>query len=72
MDYIYQKCKIVGRYDPFDHIYQKCKILVFFLPAPKNFWRHNGFPKRHSGAKAPQLLTLVKWQKSDRILADQD
>ena len=32
----------------------------FILSAWENFWRHNGFPKRHSGAKAPQLLTLDK------------
>ena len=31
----------------------------FILSAWENFWRHNGFPKRHSGAKAPQLLTLM-------------
>ena len=33
--------------------------IYFFLSAWENFWRHNGFPKRHSGAKAPLLLTLI-------------
>ena len=31
---------------------------TFFLSAWENFWRLKEFPKRHSGAKAPLLLTL--------------
>ena len=37
--------------------------IYFFLSAWENFWRHNGFPKRHSGAKAPLLLTLIVTDK---------
>ena len=40
-------------------IQEKTLKFTFFLGAWDNFWRHNEFPKRHSGAKAPQLLTLV-------------
>ena len=42
--------------------------IYFFLSAWENFWRHNGFPKRHSGAKAPQLLTLAAAEIHNWIL----
>ena len=44
---------------------KKRPIIYFFLSAWENFWRHNGFPKRHSGAKAPLLLTLLDTDTAD-------
>ena len=67
MDYIYQKCKIVGRYDPLDHIYQKCKILFFFLPARRIFGATMKskvatlVPWRHYYTHWPRLLSAEYW-----------
>ena len=41
-----QSCKIILNSNFFPRIFLK---IVFFLPAPKYFWRHKEFPNRHSG-----------------------
>ena len=66
-----QSCKIILNSNFFPRIFLK---IVFFLPAPKYFWRHKEFPNRHSGYLQPLLLTLMaanddeSYQNSNRFL----
>ena len=39
---------------------EKCENIAFFLPAPKNFFRHKKVPNRQKPANPPLLPTLNK------------
>ena len=39
------------------------RFFLILLGAPNYFWRHKEFQKRHSGAKAPLLATLILFTK---------
>ena len=39
---------------------EKCENIAFFLPAPKNFFRHKKVPNRQKPANPPLLPTLLK------------
>ena len=46
---------------------EKCENIAFFLPAPKNFFRHKKVPNRQNPANPPLLPTLVITQKKSRL-----
>ena len=37
---------------------EKCENIAFFLPAPKNFFRHKKVPNRQKPTNPPLLATL--------------
>ena len=39
---------------------EKCENIAFFLPAPKNFFRHKKVPNRQKPANPPLLPTLLE------------
>ena len=42
---------------------EKCENIAFFLPAPKNFFRHKKVPNRQKPANPPLLPTLFIYVK---------